>query len=491
MQPTIPLQSPQRSASRRSLRAGARGYLPPLDSPGFTSWPVMRRDLLTWLLLGDLAAIAAPTLLRALLSSTDVLATLMTLATGTATMLLAWALGSLRVDVVDQARSGWGRLLTAAAVIAPVAIIVNQAPPLSSSTIVLLVLLAVQTALAIVNRSIESAWLRRCRMDGHGLRRTLIVMGTGAEVILRQLHRHPGDGFLVVGYLSATTSRSPSATPLGDADSIRHTVHSEHIDVVMTLGGVTPDSLVSIMRALEATSARLVVAPGLQDVVPGRMRGLPVTHGWSGLIDVRLRRVRLVTKDFVDRVAATLLLALAGPVLLIAAAAIRLDSPGPAFYTQIRVGERGRHFTMFKLRSMYIDADARRAAVVAAGGDAGNKVLFKDRRDPRITRVGRVLRRTSLDELPQLFNVVRGDMSLVGPRPALPQEVAEYDSEARRRLLVKPGLTGLWQVSGRSDLSWDSTVALDRHYVENRGAQLDVEILANTLKAVVGGRGAY
>ena len=489
MQPTIPLQSSQRPATRRTLRAGARGYLPPLDSPGFTSWPVMRRDLLAWLLLGDIASVATPTLLHALVNPTGAL---MTAATGAVMLLLAWSLGALRVDVVDQARSGWGRLLTAAAVIAPIAIIAKQAlAPLSSTIPVLLLLLAAQTTLAIINRSIESAWLRRCRMDGHGLRRTLIVMGTGAEVILRQLHRHPGDGFLVVGYLSATTSRSPSATPLGDADSIRHTVHSEHIDVVMTLGGVTPDSLVSIMRALEATSARLVVAPGLQDVVPGRMRGLPVTHGWSGLIDVRLRRVRLVTKDFVDRVAATLLLAVAGPVLLIAAAAIRLDSPGPAFYTQIRVGERGRHFTMFKLRSMYIDADARRAAVVAAGGDAGNKVLFKDRRDPRITRVGRVLRRTSLDELPQLFNVVRGDMSLVGPRPALPQEVAEYDSEARRRLLVKPGLTGLWQVSGRSDLSWDSTVALDRHYVENRGAQLDVEILANTLKAVVGGRGAY
>ena len=489
MQPTIPLQSSQRPATRRTLRAGARGYLPPLDSPGFTSWPVMRRDLLAWLLLGDIASVATPTLLHALVNPTGAL---MTASTGAAMLLLAWSLGALRVDVVDQARSGWGRLLTAAAVIAPIAIIAKQAlAPLSSTIPVLLLLLAAQTTLAIINRSIESAWLRRCRMDGHGLRRTLIVMGTGAEVILRQLHRHPGDGFLVVGYLSATTSRSPSATPLGDADSIRHTVHSEHIDVVMTLGGVTPDSLVSIMRALETTSARLVVAPGLQDVVPGRMRGLPVTHGWSGLIDVRLRRVRLVTKDFVDRVAATLLLALAGPVLLIAAAAIRLDSPGPAFYTQIRVGERGRHFTMFKLRSMYVDADARRAAVVAAGGDAGNKVLFKDRRDPRITRVGRVLRRTSLDELPQLFNVVRGDMSLVGPRPALPQEVAEYDSEARRRLLVKPGLTGLWQVSGRSDLSWDSTVALDRHYVENRGAQLDVEILANTLKAVVGGRGAY
>ena len=488
MQPTIPLQSQQRSASRRPLRAGARGYLPPLDSPGFTSWPVMRRDLLTWLLLGDIAAIITPALLRA---AVNPVGALMTAGAGFTMMVLAWTLGAMRVDVVDQARSGWGHLLTATAVIAPVAVLASQALMPASSIITVLVLLVAQAALAIVNRSIESAWLRRCRMDGHGLRRTLIVMGTGAEVILRQLHRHPGDGFLVVGYLSATTSRSPSAAPLGDADSIRHTVHSEHIDVVMTLGGVTPDSLVSIMRALEATSARLVVAPGLQDVVPGRMRGLPVTHGWSGLIDVRLRRVRLVTKDIADRVAAALLLVIAGPVLLAAAAAVRLDSPGPAFYTQVRVGERGRHFTMFKLRSMYIDADARRAAVVAAGGDAGNKVLFKDRQDPRITRVGRILRRTSLDELPQLLNVLRGDMSLVGPRPALPQEVAEYDAEARRRLLVKPGLTGLWQVSGRSDLSWDSTVALDRHYVENRGGQLDVEILASTLKAVVGGRGAY
>ena len=488
MQPTIPLQSQQRSASRRPLRAGARGYLPPLDSPGFTSWPVMRRDLLTWLLLGDIAAIITPALLRA---TVNPVGALMTAGAGFTMMVLAWTLGAMRVDVVDQARSGWGHLLTATAVIAPVAVLASQALMPASSIITVLVLLVAQAMLAIVNRSIESAWLRRCRMDGHGLRRTLIVMGTGAEVILRQLHRHPGDGFLVVGYLSATTSRSPSAAPLGDADSIRHTVHSEHIDVVMTLGGVTPDSLVSIMRALEATSARLVVAPGLQDVVPGRMRGLPVSHGWSGLIDVRLRRVRLVTKDIADRAAASLLLVIAGPVLLAAAAAVRLDSPGPAFYTQVRVGERGRHFTMFKLRSMYVDADARRAAVVAAGGDAGNKVLFKDRQDPRITRVGRVLRRTSLDELPQLLNVLRGDMSLVGPRPALPQEVAEYDAEARRRLLVKPGLTGLWQVSGRSDLSWDSTVALDRHYVENRGGQLDVEILASTLKAVVGGRGAY
>ena len=117
--------------------------------------------------------------------------------------------------------------------------------------------------------------------------------------------------------------------------------------------------------------------------------------------------------------------------------------------------------------------------------------MFKDRQDPRITRVGRWIRRLSIDELPQLINVVRGDMSLVGPRPALPVEVAKYDAEALRRLLVKPGLTGLWQISGRSDLSWASTVALDRHYVENRGGALDAKIFAGTLRAVIGGKGAY
>ena len=151
----------------------------------------------------------------------------------------------------------------------------------------------------------------------------------------------------------------------------------------------------------------------------------------------------------------------------------------------------GKPFTMWKFRSMYIDSDARRASVVKAGGDAGNEVMFKDRQDPRITRVGRWIRRLSIDELPQLINVVRGDMSLVGPRPALPVEVAKYDAEALRRLLVKPGLTGLWQISGRSDLSWASTVALDRHYVENRGGALDAKIFAGTLRAVIGGKGAY
>ncbi|VEG29641.1 sugar transferase [Actinomyces howellii] len=448
----------------------------------------MRRDLITWLVLSDIAAVLVPS--GVLMVSGAAAAGRAALA-GVIMIAMAWALGALRVDVVDQARSGWTQVLAGAVVTAPVAVLLAQHATPRAPVVSVLGPLAAQAALAVAGRAAESSWLRRRRVEGHGLRRTLIVMGNGAEPVLRQLRRHPGDGFLIVGYLSSGEGRAPNATPVGDVASLARTVRSERIDVVMTLGGVTPDSLVSIMRALDSTGARLVIAPGLQDVVPRRMHGLPVTHGWSGLIDVRLRRTAFGLKNLVDRLGGALIIVLASPVLAAAALAIRLDSPGPVFYTQTRVGLRGKTFTMWKLRSMYVDADERRAALVASGGDAGNEILFKDRKDPRITRVGRFIRRTSLDELPQLFNVVRGEMSLVGPRPALPHEVAEYDEEARRRLLVKPGMTGLWQVSGRSDLSWESTVALDRHYVENRGAALDTYVLAATLRAVAGGKGAY
>ena len=478
MTPTIPPQPTRRLVTtRRSLRAGARGSLPSLDSPTFTSWPVMRRDLLTWLVLGDLAAVMLPTALR---TADGVGGILTAAADGMIMMLLSWALGALRVDVIDQARSGWGHVLAATVVAAPLAIILVQALSPATTPTSILVPLVVQAALAIASRVVESAWLRRCRMDGHGLRRTLIVMGTGAEVILRQLHRHPGDGFLVVGYLSATTGRSPSAAPLGDVDSIRHTVHSEHIDVVMTLGGVTPDSLVSVMRALEATPARLVVAPGLQDVVPGRMRGLPVTHGWSGLIDVRLRRVRLVSKDVVDRLVGALLLTLAGPILLIAAAAVRLDSPGPAFYTQTRVGERGRPFTMVKLRSMYVDAESRGARW--AGGE-----------DRRITPFGRFMRKTRVDEIPQLWNIVKGNMSLVGPRPERPVFCREFEKRIhgwRYRTHVTPGLTGLAQVMGGYELLPREKVKLDLAYIRHRGIRTDTRVLLRTIGVITTGSGA-
>ena len=169
---------------------------------------------------------------------------------------------------------------------------------------------------------------------------------------------------------------------------------------------------------------------------------------------------------------------------------VRLTSPGPAFFRQERVGTDGERFTMFKLRSMYMDAEQRLADLQARNQNSDG-LLFKIKDDPRITPVGTWLRRFSLDELPQLFNVVRGDMSLVGPRPPLQSEVRQYPNDVRRRLLVKPGLTGLWQVSGRSELSWDESVRLDLHYVENWSLALDAHILWRTAFAVLGRRGAY
>lgn len=171
------------------------------------------------------------------------------------------------------------------------------------------------------------------------------------------------------------------------------------------------------------------------------------------------------------------------------AAAIRLTTAGPVFYGQIRIGRDLMPFRMWKFRTMVVAADRMRGALEPANEHDG--AMFKIRRDPRVTRVGRLLRRFSLDELPQLFNVLTGHMSLVGPRPPLPEEVERYDGTEIRRLSVKPGLTGLWQVSGRSDLSWDETVALDLSYVDNWSYGRDIGVLVRTVRAVVDGRGAY
>jgi lipopolysaccharide/colanic/teichoic acid biosynthesis glycosyltransferase len=183
------------------------------------------------------------------------------------------------------------------------------------------------------------------------------------------------------------------------------------------------------------------------------------------------------------------MLAVLSPLILVTYLAIRLDSPGPALYRQTRIGRDGVGFTMLKFRTMVIDADARLAQLAVQNESDGK--LFKMRRDPRITRVGSVLRKYSLDELPQLVNVVRGDMSLVGPRPALPSEVLRYDHDECRRLALKPGLTGLWQVSGRSDLSWEDSVRLDLKYVDNWSLSQDLALLVRTVRAVLSHRGAY
>lgn len=192
----------------------------------------------------------------------------------------------------------------------------------------------------------------------------------------------------------------------------------------------------------------------------------------------------------VDAVGSFIGLVAALPVLILAAIAIKATSKGSIFYAQERVGHRGQRFMMYKLRTMYVDADARRKALVAAQG-ASEGPTFKLRRDPRITAVGRILRKLSIDELPQIYNVLRGDMTIVGPRPALPREVDLYDPRALRRLEVKPGLTCLWQVGGRSDLTFAQQVELDLEYIDRTSVIDEIKIVARTVPAVLLGRGAY
>ncbi|SFB23046.1 exopolysaccharide biosynthesis polyprenyl glycosylphosphotransferase [Amycolatopsis marina] len=252
----------------------------------------------------------------------------------------------------------------------------------------------------------------------------------------------------------------------------------------------TPRRLQQLAWDLEGTSAEMVVAPVLMEVAGPRLNV-------SGVLGMPLLRVsapqftggKRLIKDVVDRVGALTLLTLCAPLLLLIAAWITVSDRGPVIYRQRRVGRGGREFTMYKFRTMIVDADRVRHSLMENNEAAGP--LFKLRKDPRVTRVGVFLRRYSLDELPQLFNVLSGRMSLVGPRPPLPEETAEYAPDARRRLLVKPGLTGLWQVSGRSDLTWAESVRLDLRYVEDWSLALDMVILWKTLRAVVGGYGAY
>ena len=253
---------------------------------------------------------------------------------------------------------------------------------------------------------------------------------------------------------------------------------------------LAPVELRRLHWSLAGVGAELCVGTGLLDVTPTRTR----VFATGGLTLVRAAHPSLhgpcrCLKDVVERVAAALGLLVLLPALLVVGLLIRLDTPGPAVYRQQRVGRDGRLFTMYKLRTMATSADLDRAHLAAH--NEADDVLFKIQRDPRITRFGAWLRRSSVDELPQLWNVVRGDMSLVGPRPALPEEVARYGVDPRRRLVVKPGVTGLWQVSGRSDLSWAEAVRLDVHYVDNWSLGLDLAILVRTVRAVLGHRGAY
>jgi exopolysaccharide biosynthesis polyprenyl glycosylphosphotransferase len=275
-----------------------------------------------------------------------------------------------------------------------------------------------------------------------------------------------------------------------DPAGLEQAVLRHRPDVVVVLPGpaLAGRVLRRITWHLELARIPLFVSSRLEDLTPSRARVLRV--GSVGLMQIRPAahaRLQRALKRCWEWAAATTGLILIAPVLVVIAVAIRLDSRGPVIFRQERVGRAGNPFTMLKFRTMAIDAEARRRDV----DNDCDGALFKSRRDPRVTRVGRVLRRYSLDELPQLVNVVRGQMALVGPRPALFSELGQYDDDSFRRLAVPPGMTGLWQVSGRSDLPWEEAVRLDLDYVDNWSLGLDTRILARTARAVLGHSGAY
>lgn len=358
--------------------------------------------------------------------------------------------------------------------------------------------LPLATLLTLVGRYAARKWLHRRRMNGAYLHSVVAVGAEQAVVDLVTRLRHDrysgmqvvgaclssGDGALLVGL---------GVPLLGDVDDVARAVRGSGADTVAVAGGVgiDPTRLRRLSWELEGTDTDLVVSPGLIEVAGPRLHirpvsGLPLLH----VEEPQFSGVRRVLKGAFDRVAATVALLLAAPLILGIAAAVRLSSDGPVIFRQTRTGRAGREFTLLKFRSMYQDAELRRTELLDRN-ERAEGLLFKMRNDPRITPVGRWLRRFSLDELPQLVNVVLGHMSLVGPRPPLPAEVALYEDDVRRRLLVKPGLTGLWQVSGRSDLTWEESVRLDLRYVENWSFALDLMILWKTGSAISRGRGAY
>jgi exopolysaccharide biosynthesis polyprenyl glycosylphosphotransferase len=352
------------------------------------------------------------------------------------------------------------------------------------------------TAFALLARFTLRKRLHKVRKLGGCMRRAVVV---GHEPVIADivttLQRETYHGLTVVAACVAGIPDSPAIAGIpavAGLDGIAGIVRRFDADTVAVLAcpEMSGVRLRELAWELEKTGTDLCVAPALLDVAGPRTTirptaGLPLLY----VDHPEFTGARRVVKAAFDKALALAGLILAAPLLAAIALIIRLDDRAPALFRQTRVGKDGRPFTVYKFRTMVPDAELRKLALV--GRNEHDGLLFKIRKDPRVTRPGRWLRRWSLDELPQLINVLRGDMSLVGPRPALPDEAAVYGDHVRRRLAVKPGLTGLWQVNGRSDLCWEESVRLDLRYVENWSFVLDLQILWKTASAVVRGSGAY
>jgi len=407
-----------------------------------------------------------------------------------------WLAGAYDVRYIGTGSDEFHKVLNAGVSLTAAIAIFSYAINLRLSRGYLVIALPSVTFFDLIARYAMRKRLHRRRAVGrcmHG------VVAVGHEPVVAdlvtELKRDKYHGLTVVGACVARPGESDEVAGVpvyGGLDDVPAAVKAFDADTVAVTACPEMDGikLRSLAWDLEKTGTDLCVSPALLDVAGPRTTvrstaGLTLLH----VDHPQLQGFRLVVKDLFDRCAAAAALIMFAPLMVVLAMAIRLSDRGPAFFTQVRVGKDGREFRIYKFRTMVVDAEQRKAELMARNERDG--VLFKLRNDPRITAVGAHLRRWSVDELPQLFNVFLGDMSLVGPRPALPDEAAEYAVHVHRRLVVKPGITGLWQVSGRSNLSWDESVRLDLRYVENWSFALDLQILWKTISAFLRRSGAY
>ena len=368
--------------------------------------------------------------------------------------------------------------------------------PLQYSRLLLVEAGVVAAILLAMSRILQNKILERQFARGIGVARVIIVgAGEVGRTVMRTIVAQPELGYRVVGFLDDNPEKGQTDIgrfrALGSLRNLSRLIEKETVDeVIITLPWMYHRTIMSVVRECERWHVAARIVPdlfqmSLSQVDVDDLGGVPLI----GVREIGLERGARLIKRGVDVVGAVLGLTLGLPILALIALAIGLDSPGPIIFSQTRVGAGGRLFEIFKFRSMREGAEAELEQLRKLNEADGP--LFKIHDDPRLTRVGRVLRRTSLDELPQFWNVLRGEMSLVGPRPAIPAEVESYVEWHKRRLEARPGMTGLWQVSGRSLLSFDEMVLLDIYYIENWSVWLDLKILLRTLPQVLFGDGAY
>jgi exopolysaccharide biosynthesis polyprenyl glycosylphosphotransferase len=368
--------------------------------------------------------------------------------------------------------------------------------PLEYSRLLLVESGVAAVLLLAMSRALQDMIIGRLHARGIGVQRTIIVgAGEIGRTVMRTIVARPGLGHQIVGFVDDNPEKGNSDIGrfpgLGSVDNLPGLIEEKDVDqVIITLPWMYHRKIMGIVRACERKNISAHIVPDLFQMSLSRvdvddLGGVPLV----GVREVGFgQRVRTI-KRVVDIVGALLGLTLGAPVLGLIAVAIRLDSPGPVIFRQTRVGANGKTFELYKFRSMYPGAEAKLEELRDMSEVDGP--IFKMKDDPRVTPVGRILRRTSLDELPQLWNVLRGEMSLVGPRPPLPSEVCEYLEWHKKRMEVRPGVTGLWQVSGRSLLSFDEQCLLDIYYIENWSLWLDFQILLRTVPEVAFGNGAY